>query len=85
MKSLDKAIHFVDSEEENIKQMGKIYDEAEKAVNMVNTQIKKLKQFEQKLRKFEYGNIQAEHMKVAYQKLQDAIEDAFDALYRGRL
>lgn len=85
MKSLDKAIHFVDSEEEDIKQMGKIYDEAEKAVNMVNTQIKKLKQFEQKLRKFEYGNIQAEYMKVAYQKLQDAIEDAFDALYRGRL
>lgn len=30
MKSLDKAIHFVDSEEEDIKQMGKIYDEAEK-------------------------------------------------------
>ena len=85
MKSLDKAIHFVDSEEEDIKQMGKIYDEAEKAVNMVNTQIKKFKQFEQKLRKFEYGNIQAEYMKVAYQKLQDAIEDAFDALYRGRL
>lgn len=85
MKSLDKAIHFVDSEEEDIKQMGKIYDEAEKAVNIVNTQIKKLKQFEQKLRKFEYGNIQAEYMKVAYQKLQDAIEDAFDALYRGRL
>ena len=85
MKSLDKAIHFVDSEEEDIKQMGKIYDEAEKAVNMANTQIKKLKQFEQKLRKFEYGNIQAEYMKVAYQKLQDAIEDAFDALYRGRL
>ena len=56
-----------------------------KAVNMVNTQIKKLKQFEQKLRKFEYGNIQAEYMKAAYQKLQDAIEDAFDALYRGRL
>lgn len=48
MKSLDKAIHFVDSEEEDIKKMGKIYDEAEKAVNMVNTQIKKLKQFEQK-------------------------------------
>ena len=84
MKSLDKAIHFVDSEEEDIKQMGKIYDEAEKAVNMVNTQIKKLKQFEQKLRKFEYGNLQAEYMKVAYQKLQDAIEDAFDALYRGK-
>lgn len=55
-----------------------------KAVNMVNTQIKKLKQFEQKFRKFEYGNIQAEYMKVAYQKLQDAIEDAFDALYRGK-
>lgn len=54
MKSLDKAIHFVDSEEEDIKQMGKIYDEAE-------------------------------YMKVAYQKLQDAIEDVFDALYRGRL
>lgn len=51
---------------------------------MVNTQIKKLKQFEQKLRKFEYGNIQAEYTKVAYQKLQDAIEDAFDALYRGK-
>lgn len=84
MKSLDKAIHFVDSEEEDIKKMDKIYDEAAKAVNMVNTQIKKLKQFEQKLRKFEYGNIQAEYMKVAYQKLQDAIEDAFDALYRGK-
>lgn len=85
MKSLDKTIHFVDSEEEDIKKMDKIYDEAVKAVNMVNTQIKKLKQFEQKLRKFEYGNLQAEYMKVAYQKLQDAIEDAFDALYRGRL
>lgn len=68
MKSLDKAIHFVDSEED-IKQMGKIYDEAVKAVNMVNTYTKKLKQFEQKLRKFEYGNLQAEYMKVAYQKL----------------
>ena len=84
MKSLDKAINFVDSEEEDIKKMDKIYDEAAKAVNMVNTQIKKLKQFEQKLRKFEYGNLQAEYMKVAYQKLQDAIEDVFDALHRGK-
>lgn len=84
MKSLDEAIRFVDSEEEDIKRMNKIYDEAVKAINMVNTQIKKLKQYEQKLRKFEYGNLQAEYMKVAYQKLQDAIEDALDALYRGK-
>ena len=84
MKSLDEAIRFVDSEEEDKKRMNKIYDEAVKAINMVNTQIKKLKQYEQKLRKFEYGNLQAEYMKVAYQKLQDVIEDALDALYRGK-
>ena len=81
---IGKAIKLCDSQESDDKEMQKIYDEATKAVNMVNTQVRKLQALKKKISKYEWSYTQSVYIGVAIQKLEKGIDDALDALDRGR-
>lgn len=83
-KVIEKAIRFCDSQESDDKEMQKIYDEATKAVNMVNVQIRKLQALKKKISKYEWSYTQSVYLGVAIQKLEKGIDDALDALERGK-
>ena len=86
MKALDKAIKALDvlNDENNDKAIMAILADAEKAVNMVSTQVRKLNQYEAKIKKYKWSNTQAQYVAEAAKELQEGINNAIAAIDRAK-
>ena len=87
MKTIDKAVKACDAlkdDENSEKEIMVILNDAEKAINMVSTQVKKLNQYEAKLKKYKWGYSQSQNIARAARELQDGIDNALDSVDRAK-
>lgn len=87
MNSVDKAIKILDALKDDVnseREMNKILDDCEKAINMVNTQINKLNAYSKKLSKYKYGGLQYDYVQQAIRDLEKGMDNALTAIERAR-
>lgn len=87
MNSVDKAIKILDAlkdDDNSEREMNKILDDCEKAINMVSTQINKLNAYSKKLSKYKYGGLQYDYVQQAIRDLERGMDNALTAIERAR-
>ena len=83
MNAIDKAISTFDSSESEDKEIYQILQSAKQDINRVSIQVKKLKQYGVKFKKYEFGYSASVYTDKAADILQDAVYDCLENVERA--
>lgn len=87
MESIDKAIKMLDAlkdDENSDREILKLLDDCDAAINMVNTQIKKFNTYINKMSKYKYGEGARGYSSDAKKILENDVDAALERVDKAR-